>query len=181
MLTKPLCSIALIVMLSVSCHAQEATDSPPVELQALKALIGVWDAEIEVWSQGLDAASTKFKGVETIRAFGQHWIVSDFDSQLEGQTMSVHSVVGYDLNQKSLVGIIIDDGPYAANLKGDYDPATKTVNWMTKAKDLSGNPMLQKTQDTLNSPDERVMVMSVPGPQEGEFTKFMQITFRRRK
>jgi hypothetical protein len=52
MLTKTLLATALLLGLVVSCIAQEAPDSKPVELELLNASIGVWDALIEIWPAG---------------------------------------------------------------------------------------------------------------------------------
>ncbi len=181
MLTRFGLTTVLVVGLAVSCKAQEGPASKPAELEVLKASVGVWDAEIEVWPQGLDSPSTTFTGVETNRAYGEYWIASDFDSEFMGQTMKVHSIVGYDPEQKRLVGTVIDHGPYAASMTGDYDAKLKTVSWMTQARDLNGNPMVQKTLVTQKNADERVLVLMVPGAKENAFTKFMQIRFVRRK
>ena len=111
MLIKSASSTALVFGLALSCIAQEEPKSKPIELEVLKASIGVWDAEIEVWPEGPDSPSIKFKGVETNRPYGEYWIASDFDSEFMGQTMKVHSIVGYDLDQKKMVGTVIDHGP----------------------------------------------------------------------
>ena len=161
--------------------AQETPESMPIELEVLKAYIGVWDAEIEVWPEGLDSPSITFKGMETIRPYGEYWIASDFDSEFMGQTLEVHSIVGYDLDKKKMFGMIIDHGPYAATMAGEYDVESKTVHWMTEAKDANGNPMVQKTLVTQDHADERVLVLMVPGEKENEFTKFMQVHFVKRK
>jgi hypothetical protein len=181
MLLKSTLSAALIFGLAFSCMAQEQPKSRPIELDVLKSSIGIWDAEIEVWPQGLDSPSIKFKGVETNRPFGEHWIASDFDSEFMGQTMKVHSIVGYDLDKKTMIGTVIDHGPYAASMTGEYDKNSKTVNWKTEARTLDGTPMVQKTLVTQKNADERLLVLSVPGKQKDEFTKFMQIRFVKRK
>ncbi len=181
MLFKSALSTTLVFGLALACIAQEKSESKPMELEVLKASVGVWDAEIEVWPQGPDSTSIKFKGVETNRAYGEHWIASDFDSEFSGQTMQVHSIIGYDLDQKKLVGKVIDHGPYAATMTGDYDQESNTVTWMTNAKGVNGAPIVQRTLITQNSDDERVLVLSVPGEKENEFTKFMEIKFVKRK
>ena len=94
MLVKSVFSTALVFCLAHSCMGQEKPNSKPIELEALKASVGVWDAEIEVWPQGSDLPSIKFKGVETNRPYGKHWLASDFDSEYGGQTMKVHSLLG---------------------------------------------------------------------------------------
>ena len=181
MLIKSTLPTALIFGLALSCTAQEEPKSKPTELEVLKASIGIWDAEIEVWPMGPDSSSVKFKGVETNRAYGEYWIASDFDSEINGQTMKVHSIVGYDLDQKKMVGTVIDHGPYAARMTGDYNKDSKTVQWRTEFKDPNGKPMVQKTLVTQKNADERVLVLSVPGKQKDAFTKFMQIRFVKRK
>ena len=94
--------------------------------------------------------------------------------------MKVHSIVGYDLDKKHLVGHVIDHGPYAATLTGDYDEKSKTVHWTTNGKYPDGKPLVQKTSLTHKSAAERVLVLTVPGNESGEFTKFMRIQFRKR-
>ena len=178
---KSALSTALVFGLALSCIAQDKPNAKPIELEVLKAFIGVWDAEIEVWPEGPDSSSIKFQGVETNRPYGEYWIASDFDSEYMGQTMKVHSIVGYDLDQKKLVGTIIDHGPYAARMTGEYDKKSHTVRWTTEAKDPNGKPMVQRTLITQKHADERVLVLSAPDKQKNDFTKFMQIKFVRRK
>ena len=171
--------------LALTCAAQDKPESKskpkPAELAAIKASIGVWDAAIEVWPQGLDSPSITFKGVETNRAYGEHWLASDFDSEFQGQTMKIHSIVGYDLDKKKMVGTIIDHGPYSASMTGTYDVKSKTIEWLTKAKMPNGQPMLQKTTVTQNSADKRTLVLHAAGKKPGEFNKFMEIVFVKRK
>ena len=175
---------SLLLCLAFPGIAQDKQKNPksaPSELQFLKDSIGVWDAEIEVWPQGADSPSIKFKGLETNSAFGEHWMASDFVSEYGGQTMKVHSIVGYDLDEKKLIGRVIDQGPYAAKMTGEYDAKSKTVQWTTNVKDPAGKPVVQKTSITQKSADERVLVLSVPGKEKGAFIKFMQISYARRK
>ena len=181
MLTRYVFAAVLIFGVVVSCIAQEAEDSTPIELEVISSYIGVWDAEIEVWAAGLDSPPITFNGVETIRPYGEYWIASDFDSEFQGQTIKVHSIVGYDLDKMQLVGTIIDHGPYAATMTGDYDVGSKTVHWMTQAKNVNGEPMVQKTLVTQKDANERVLVLMAPGEEKDEFTKFMQIKFVRRE
>ena len=53
MLFKFALTTSLVFSFGLSCVAQEKTKSKPIELELLKASVGVWDAAIEVWSQGL--------------------------------------------------------------------------------------------------------------------------------
>ncbi|MEM0896242.1 MAG: DUF1579 family protein [Verrucomicrobiota bacterium] len=180
MRTLRILSSVLLSLTSSTLNAEDA-DTVPVELEVLKGSIGVWDAEGEVWAQGLDKESIKFTSVETNTAFGHHWLASDLVSNFGGQSMALHSIVGYDLEKKKLVGTVIDQGPYAAKLTGEYDEETKTTTWITDAKDAAGKPIEQKTTVTQESADERVLVLHVPGAKEGEWVKFMEMRFVRRK
>ncbi len=168
---------ALLICLPTTSFAEE---DKPLELEALKAHVGVWDTEIEVWANGPDAPPMKFEGVETNRAYGEYWIVSDFDTEMNGQMMRVHSVIGYDLDKGKLVGKQVDHGPYAATLSGEYDKEQKTIRWVVSAKDLMGNPMSQDTTAKLESEDVRTLEMHMPGAN-GEKVKFMHIRYVKRK
>lgn len=180
MIVKFAFSTLLIWGLSYSSLAQEKPKQVPVELAVLEASDGVWDAEIEVWPQGLDSPPVKFKGVETNRRYGKYWIASDFDSEFMGQTMKVHSIIGYDLDKKKLVGTVVDHGPYAASMIGEYDKDSKTVRWKTEVKDPSGKLIVQRTSIKHENAGKRVLVLSVPGKETDEFKKLMQITYVKR-
>jgi len=182
MLIRSALATSLLFSFACSCLAQEKPPSKPIELDdVLQASVGVWDAEIEVWPEGPDSSSMKFQGVETNRPYGEYWIASDFDSEFAGQTTKVHSILGYDLDQKKLVGKVIDAGPYAATMTGDYDKNSKTVHWITKFKDENGNAQMQKTLVTQKNADERVLVLMVPGEKKDEFIKFMHIRYVKRE
>jgi hypothetical protein len=98
-----------------------------------------------------------------------------------GQTMNVHSIIGYDPDQNKMVGTVIDHGVYAASMTGDYDKMSKTVRWKTEAKDPNGKPMVQKTLITQKNANERVLELFVPSEKNNDFTKFMQIRFVKRE
>ena len=177
--------LALLVTLAFgipnSSPAQNKSTLKPAELQVIKDAIGVWDAAIGVWPQGKEQESIKFKGVETNRAYGEHWLASDFESRYQGQVQKIHSIVGYDLDQQQLVGKTIDHGPYMATMTGKYDQKTKSVLWTTKVKTPAGKPMVQQTTVTQRNKDERVLVLSMPNSKTKKFTEFMRITYTRRK
>ncbi len=178
---KQALSKLLLFALALPCLGQENSESKPVELKALQASIGVWDAVIKVWPHGPDADPIKFKGVETNRAFGEHWLASDLVYEFHGHPTAIHSIIGYDLDKGKLVGKVIDPGPYAASMTGDYDSASKTVRWTTRVKSPSGKPLVQKTTVTHDSANQRTLVLSMPIEEQGDFVKFMQIVFTKRK
>lgn len=160
--------------------AEEEAEAKPAELEVVAGLVGVWDAVFEVWPQGREGDPVRFEGVETNRAFGEHWVASDLESEYMGQVTKVHSIVGYDLDQGRLVGTIVDHGPYAATLVGDYDAASKSVRWTVEGKMPDGSPLVQKVTMRRTGPDERIHVLEVPGA-DGELVELMQIRFSRRK
>jgi len=171
----------LALALFSPAYAQEKEATEPAELEILKSTVGTWDAAIKVWPAGLDAEAVTMKAVETNEAHGKHWLSSDFISEFQGQKMKVHTIVGYDLDQKKLVGTIIDHGPYAATMAGEFDEKTKTIHWTTKAKTLDGQPMIQKSSVTYKSDGVRHLIMRMKNPSDGEFTKFMEIMYTKRK
>lgn len=178
---SPTLLFTFICALGLSGTAQEPGPSKPVELEILQSLVGVWDADIEVWPQGPESPSIKFEGVETNRAYGEYWIASDFESEYIGQTMKIHSIVGYDPDQKKLVGTAIDQGPYAASMTGEYDEASKTIHWTTEARDMNGTPMLQHTKVTQTESGERTLILQAPNADTESPTTFMKIKFVRRE
>lgn len=169
----------MILGSGLEATAQQESSGKPKELKWIQGSVGVWDASIEVWPQGPDGASIKFKGVETNKAYGEYWISSDFDSSFMGQEQKIHSIVGYDLDKKKLVGTIVDAGPYAATMTGEFVEKDNAVKWVTQAKGLDGKPMVQNTVLTNKSATERELVMLVPG-KEGKFNTFMRIVFTKR-
>ena len=171
----------LTVSLLLPTQAQEKENDISSELQILSDGVGTWDCAITVWPAGLDADPLTMKGVETNEAFGKHWISSGFTSEFQGQKVKVHTLVGYDLDLKKFVGTVIDHGPYAAKMKGKFDKETKTIHWTTQAKTPDGQPMIQKTSVTHKSATERHLIMKMKNPANGEFTKFMEITYTKRK
>ena len=182
MLPKSFVFSFYVLGLSTLCHGQQKPASDLVELSLLKSYVGVWDAEAEVWPNGLDAESVKFKGVETNRPYGTHWLTSDFESVFAGQTTNVHAIVGYDLDREKLVGTVVDQGPYAAEMVGDYDPESKTIQWVTRVKAPDGTPITQKTTVTHTSDTQRLLVLSTTeADDKTKFRKFMEITYTKRK
>ena len=174
-------SMALLFAVPVCCIAQDEPEATPVELDVLAASVGTWDAEIEMWPAGPDSPSIKLTGVETNRPFGKHWIASDFESEYMGETMRADTIVEYDLDEEKIVVIIVKHGAYEERMTVRYDEESKTVEWMTKARSPTGEPMLQKTRVTQKNADKRVLVMHMPVKERDEFVKFMQITYVRRK
>ncbi len=181
MLSKITFLAVLICGGPLPCLADEKPKTKPAELKVLKGYVGTWDAVIEVWPQGPNSPSIKFKGVETIRAFGEHWIASDFDSTFMGKTTTVHSILGYDLDKKQLVGTIIDHGPYKATMTGVHDAKSNTVSLTTRGRTADGKPGVQRTKITQKNPNERVLILLTPGKKKNEFTTMMKIKFVKRK
>lgn len=177
------CRLAIAFLIFSVSHTvgQDEDSKLPVELTVIEESIGVWDAEIKVWAQGKDSPPITFKGVETNRAYGKYWLSSDFDSEYAGTVVRVHSIIGYDADKKQLVGTVIDQGKYSASMTGRYDPKAKTVHWTTKAKTPNGQLMTQETSVIHKSPTERFLILSMPIDGKDDYSKFMEIKFKKRK
>ena len=181
MFLKLTLTAVLVLSVSLSCIAQEPVWLKPPELEVLKAAIGVWHAQVEVWPEGPDSPSILFDCIETNRPYGDYWIISDFEFFFKGGSTKGGGIFGYDLDKKKLVGITVDDSPFAGSMTGKYDPESKTVHWTKKAKDAKGNPIVQKSTVTQVGKYERVLVMMTPGEKEGEFVKTMEVHYFKRK
>lgn len=180
MKTRSLPALLLVLTLSSHCLAQDTESDTPAELDVIKGSVGVWDAEFLVWANGPDADPIKFTGVETNKAHGTHWISGDLVSEFGGQTIHIHSLIGFDLEEKKLVGTQVDDGPYKATMSGTYDEESKTVKWVVKAKMPDGTPMEQEASIVQKSDSERVLTLSMPGAS-GDAVKFMQVNYVKRE
>ena len=179
-------AIAFALYAALSLPAEEVMQEggkesgQPAELEVIKGSIGVWDAEVEVWPNGPDNAAMKMKGVETVEAHGQYWLASDLSVDFNGEKMVVHSVVGYDLDEKKLTGWAVDQGPYKAKMVGEYDKDKKMVKWTIHGKNVDGSKMTQHTEITQSSDSERRLVLYMPG-EDDKLRKQMVITYKKRK
>jgi hypothetical protein len=150
---------------------------PGPEHQSLQKGVGTWDAVMKMGGQ-------EFKGVETVRSFGNGlWIVFDFHcDNFMGMPFDGHGTAGYSPDEKKYVLNWID------SMSTDVDSGTgvstdggKTINWTSTARDPQSRKMVtQKRVQTTKDDDHHTLTFYGPGP-DGKEGVMMAIEYTRRK
>lgn len=153
---------------------------PAKEHEWLRRLVGEWTYEGEM---NLGPEQHRSSGTETIRAFGDLWTIGDMTGQMPGSGKTSKSIIalGYDQAKKRFVGTFISDmmdslWVYDGALNGDV------LTLDCKGPSFKGDGSLQDYQDVveIRSDDEYVLWSQVKG-DDGSWTRFMTMTFRRKK
>ncbi len=137
---------------------------------------GVWDAEVEI-RPGPGAPVVRQKGVSTNRRIGGgRWLIVDYraESGFEG-----HGVYGYDAAKGKYTAAWVDSMQACiARSEGDWDPATRTMTFVTEA--THGGRTIRYREITQTLPDgTQVYRNLVPTPDGGEF-EMIRSVYRRR-
>jgi hypothetical protein len=167
------------------CGPASAQDQPPMpgptaEHELLKKDVGTWDAEVKVWPMP-DAEPMVSKGTEKDELLGGMWLVSRFDGDMGGMPFTGIGTFGYDPDEKKYVGTWVDSmSPHLMTVKGDYDPATKTMTTIGEGRDLqTGQMTTSKMVSRYLDDNTRTFEMHMPG-QDGQLWKMMEIRYTRR-
>ena len=75
------------------------------------------------------------------------WLVSKFEGKLGDMPFTGRGTTGYDPAEKKYVGTWIDSvSPYMTIMKGDYDPATKTLTMTGDMRDVASGKVTETKQ-----------------------------------
>jgi hypothetical protein len=69
--------------------------------------------------------------------------------------------------------------PHMMTIKGDYDPATRTMTSIGEGREPSGGNFVAKLISRYPEDGTRTFEMHMRGP-DGNFTKMMEIKYKRR-
>ena len=153
---------------------------PAKEHAWLRRLVGEWTYDGEM---SMGPEQHKSSGTETIRAFGDLWTVGEMTGQMPGSDQKSMSVItlGYDQAKKKFVGSFVSDmmdsmWVYEGTLKGDV------LTLDTRGPSFKGDGSLADYQDIVEvkSDDEYVLSSQTKG-DDGSWTQFMSMTFKRKK
>jgi hypothetical protein len=160
--------------------AAPAMPTPGPEHAVLKDVAGSWDATVESFAAPGQPPMLS-KGIETGTMVGGFWLVSEFKSEMMGQTFLGRSTLGYDPAKKKYVSTWIDSmTPSLSVGESDYDAATKTFTGWTDGIDHGGRATRFKTVTVFKDPATRISTMSMKAP-DGKETTVMRITYTREK
>jgi hypothetical protein len=169
--------VAAIVVLTSAARSQEfETPKPGPEHAHLKAMEGVWDAEM-VMPDGTKSMGTMTYKMEV----GGLWLTSDFKGEFGGAEFTGKGFDSYDAKKKKYVGIWIDSmitSPLI--MEGEMDEKTHTLTMHTEGPGPDGK--LQKLKLVTKMPDKDHIhhEMFMPGPDGKEISGF-KINYTRKK
>lgn len=147
----------------------------------LHRLVGEWTI-VGTMKMG-EEEHTSTDGTETVKAFGDHWMVAEMSGKMPGSETVSNSIMAltYDLAKKKYVGTFISDmmgfmWVYEGSRKGDV------LTLDAEGPSFKGDGSMAKYQDIveIKSDKEYTLSSQVLG-EDGKWTPFMSMTFTRKK
>jgi hypothetical protein len=176
----------LLFLVLPTLKAQDPPGGPPLPQHKILAQgEGEWDADITMHlpGPGGKVTSTKSKGAETNRLIGGKWLISDFKGKFFNTSFEGHGVSGYDAKKGKYVATWIDSfSTHIDFMEGTYDEKTKTLTLNAETEEAgSGKPMKLRLETTHKDDHTRVFTEYFQTEGQKEFSKFMEITYTKRK
>lgn len=156
--------------------------NPESQHQWLKQLVGTWEG-VSQCSMGPDKPTETMKGTETVRMFGDLWLVAEGRSETPGGGVVYTLTVGYDPLKKKFVGSWICDKMATLYVyEGELDTAQRMLPLTSKGPSFLDSTKTATYQDVieLQTPDRRLFWSQVLG-DDGKWTRFMNATYTRVK
>jgi hypothetical protein len=172
----------VVTFLSGPAMAQPGV-KPTDEHRILARDEGTWDATIKAFMSGPDAEPATSKGTEVNTVMsGGLWVLSRFEGDFGGMKFEGRGQFGYDPNKKKYIGTWIDSlSPTLSVLEGHYDPKTRTMTYVGEGTAPEGVKYTQKMVTTTKDDGSRVFTLSMKTDGSKDETKFMEITYQKRK
>jgi Protein of unknown function (DUF1579) len=178
------CLVALFLGGPASAQEPPPTPQPSPEHKILSADVGIWDATIKTYMGGPDSEPLVSKGVETNEAMlGGMWVLSRFEGSFGPAKFEGRGQFGYDPVKKKYVGTWIDSmSPSLSTLEGTYDAKSKTITYVGDGYEPSRKSKFTQKMETITKDDgSRVFSLYMKFEGETKETKFMEITYTKRK
>jgi hypothetical protein len=177
--------IALGLTMSVlgsGALAQEPL-KPTEEHKILAADEGTWDANVKAFMAGPNADPAVSKGTEVNQVMaGGMWLLSTFDGEFGGAKFQGRGQFGFDPVKKKYVGTWIDSmSPTLSVLEGTYDAKTQTMTYTGDGVDAATKARFTQKMVTVRKGDGGRVFTLYMKFEGGEETKFMEITYTKRK
>jgi hypothetical protein len=177
--------IGLLVAQSGSAQEPKSSDAAQAAYKILAQSEGEWDADLTVNFPGPDGkpAPAKSKGVETNRMLGGKWLISDFKGEFFNTPFEGHGQNGYDSKKGKYVATWIDSvASHIDFMEGTYDEKTKTLTLNADTEEpASGKPMKMRLETQFKDENTRLFTEYLQVEGQKEFTKFLEVTYTRRK
>jgi len=153
------------------------------EHQWLHKLIGDWTYESEM-SMGPDQPSEKYKGTESVRPFGDLWVMAEGKGDMPGGEVGrMLMTLGYDPRKKRYVGTWVGSMmPMVWVYEGEVDAGGRVLPLNAEGPSMSENGGTAKYQDVIEflSDDHRTFTGRMLG-DDGKWQTFMTTHYRRKK
>lgn len=146
----------------------------------LQQMVGEWEFESEC-NMGPGQALVNDRGVETVRMFGDIWMISDSRSGDGDSSWSAVITLGYDPKNECFVGSFI--ASMMTNMwiyKGQLDKTEKTLTLDTEGPNFADGK-ITRYQDivTMINATERTLTSQMWG-EDNQWHPFMKALYRRK-
>ncbi len=157
---------------------------PQKEHQWLQKFVGDWTYETEASMEPGKPPET-FKGTESVRSLGGHWILAEGHGEMPGSGVETTLLtLGYDPERRRYVGTWI--GSMMTYLwvyeNGTLDAAERVLTLDAEGPSMAGDGTMAKYKDVVEvkSDDHWVLTARVLG-DDGTWRDLMTVNYRRKK
>lgn len=153
----------------------EATE----EHRWLQKLAGSWSFEGQCQTP---EGTTKQKGTQIIRPFGDYWVLAEGVTETDGGPMKSIITLGFDPEKKKFVGSFIATMmTHFWIYEGELDAAKNVLPLRSQGPRFDGKPGYAWYEDTIKvvSPNEYLFSGRVQG-DDGKWTEFIETTYTRK-
>lgn len=179
--------LALSIVIPAAAAATVLQDAmQPTEPQAqhawLQRLIGEWDAVSEATMEP-GGEPMRMESTESVRAFGELWIVAEGNFDLGGPPLRSMMTLGYDPRRDAFVGTWIDTMHATLwHYVGQLDDEERVLTLETEGPSFDDADTTARYRDRIElvDADHKVLTSSVEDGAGG-WTTFLRAEYRRRK
>lgn len=176
------------LLLGAGAVALQDQPEPPKAAEAteehvwLRQLAGEWDVAAEM-TFGPGAEPLQMRSTETVRRFGDYWVVAEGSMEAGPTPIRSRMQVGYDPRSEAFVGTWVDtSAPHMWVYRGSLDEGGTILTLEAEGPDMLGDPSknrLFRDQIEMVSPDKKIMRSSAR-MDDGTWTEFMRAECTRR-
>jgi hypothetical protein len=181
--SKALLGLGLVVSVLTTSATAQPGSKPTEEHKILARDEGTWDGTIKSYMGGPDAEPAVSKGTEVNTVMpGGLWVLSKFEGDFAGMKFEGRGQFGYDPVKKKYVGTWIDSmSPNLSVLEGEYDTKSKTMTFVGNGVSAEGIKYTQKMVTTAKDDGSRVFTLYMKVGEAKDESKFLEITYQKRK
>jgi hypothetical protein len=181
--------VLLVIFVAAWTAAQETkptvekTDNAAIKTDWHRQMVGDWDVEGK-GDDGSGAGEIQISGTETVKTFGNNWIITEGVIQLPGGgTMDYRMTLGYDPDKEKYVGSwICDQMTTHWMYEGSLDESGTTLTLATEGPNPSAGGKKTKFRDVIEMKDKDLRVhRSMMQTDDGEWVEFASSQYRRKK